>query len=1580
MTLAPGAGAGFGGYVGVRVTDLVHPSNTISTNSISRFWTTSVSGITNYNATATFTYTDADVVGGTEANIKTAKFDGLLWELGDNTIAATNILNISDQTNLSSTTFTGGDNFAPLATQTSDYFRSNVNGGAWTTAASWQSSPDNGVTPWVTSTRSPGSAAAGILIRSGFNINASGTINADDLNIATGAVLTITGGAFTLNNGAAATDLAVSGSLTVSAGTLTTAGAGITFAAGSFYNHAVNGGTIPTATWNAASTCNVTGVTNTIPTGYAQAFGNFTWNCNNQSGGVYINVENNAFSTAGILTVGPAASSLFSFANSAGTFTNTVNSLVISGGSLNVSGTAGTVNLTVTNDINVNGSGILYIGWGGGTSTLNILRDLIISGDGYVVGINDASTPSPSINIGRDLSISNTGSLDLEYNSSSSGVSVFNVARDFICSSTYFPAVDFGDGTVAGNAINIGRNFSKSGSGRFQTFSTSQALGFVMKGGTLAAPATFSYTGANSDWVSYTVDNNAVVQMLTDLTLGSDAANPVSIFGINATGTLNFGTNSIIGNIRARFNTVAGATFITANTGGIGGITPTGSLRNFGTVNVGSQNGQAQLIAGVNYIFNGNTTTPFPLGTWGSPASLTINAIVVSNMVSNLTVSGAVTINAASSFALNSTNNNSLNLGGAMTIAATGTFDNGGENQLVNTGTASISITGRFITRDVQGFTGTNTAVPGISPLLNAGSTVEYGLTGNQAVTTRTDYKNITFSGSGTKLMNGAFNPFGNVYVTGSAILDASSNSFGDNNTNLIMDANSRFRMSGASLKPDIEGTYTLTSGVVEFYNNAGGAQRIKGASAASSPILYNQIEVNGTSVANSGSNITIKDQGGFTVKSLGIFTMNDNSIVGTVGGTQSLTIENNGIFKVTIPAGFNGPGNFPNSPAVRTGTTETIDNISLQPGSTVEYARQTGILPATATDGNQVITIPVSNGSAIPYQYLAISGDGTKTAASPGSTIEIKGNLSKSGTSVFDHNSGTINFNGTLAGQNFSNSSTREMLFYNVVNNNTHVDGLIVNSDSMAIARKLSFGATSRLKLNSGNIIIKSTATNTASIDKIPDNNTAVISYTGSGRFIVERHIAYPGKWNLLGSPLAEGQSVVDSWQEGTPNVYNSNNPYGTRITGPGANPAGNGLDQTSVGYSMKSWNVSTNVFDPVINTYNTSVNQKTGFYLFARGNRQVGTGAVGTSATLRSKGKIFIGNESSPVGLPSANQSWSGLPEQTVLPVANPFASTIDFAPIAERSNNLAFAYYLWDPVVPGGYGVGKYQAFAKSSGWQPTPSGAGLYQFANYSEIQSGQAFFIRSAVANMPTSILFDENDKLPDNSRSVTRGTVDPAEIVLMSTMLHYPDGSVSDGNRVAYDPSFSNAVDREDAVKITNATENFGIRSNSKDLIVEAKKPILETDTIFYKMSNLSNLQYKLSFEPRNLSATGLYAELIDKYLNSRTPVSLTDSTWYTFSATADAASKAADRFMLVFRAPAGPLPVRFVAVAAQRQADRTIAVDWKVANEVNINRYEVQRSANGSAFSSILTNDATGAATYGKVDLSPLSTDNFYR
>ena len=151
-------------------------------------------------------------------------------------------------------------------------------GGNWSTVGTWSC----GRVPGSTATADTAVITTGnpvtVTASNGTNNVTALTVNASaTLTINTTITLTIGGGASATNAGAT-----VNGTIT-NAGTLTPSGTGtITFNSGSTYTHNQNGGTIPTATWNANSTLQITGATSTNPGGSGQGFGNVTWNCAGQ--------------------------------------------------------------------------------------------------------------------------------------------------------------------------------------------------------------------------------------------------------------------------------------------------------------------------------------------------------------------------------------------------------------------------------------------------------------------------------------------------------------------------------------------------------------------------------------------------------------------------------------------------------------------------------------------------------------------------------------------------------------------------------------------------------------------------------------------------------------------------------------------------------------------------------------------------------------------------------------------------------------------------------------------------------------------------------------------------------------------------------------------------------------------------------------------------------------------------------------------------------------------------------------------------------------------------------------------------
>ncbi len=244
-------------------------------------------------------------------------------------------------------------------------------------------------------------SAAGVSANSNFSISGTMTINP--------------GAKFTVNSGVTLSN----------SGTVTNNGT-LSFAANSVYQHNRNGGTIPTATWNAASTVEVTGVTSTVPSGLAQSFGNFTWNCASQSAGITtstnlttINGNFTVTNTAGrilrasassnvTLNIGGnfvinGASARYTMVNGSGTKTvNVAGSFSMSAGTLELNGSSGTNTATLNVAGNFSHTGGTITELGSGTSTI------VFNGSGtqtYTSGGTVSNTVNFTVSSGATLAM-----------------------------------------------------------------------------------------------------------------------------------------------------------------------------------------------------------------------------------------------------------------------------------------------------------------------------------------------------------------------------------------------------------------------------------------------------------------------------------------------------------------------------------------------------------------------------------------------------------------------------------------------------------------------------------------------------------------------------------------------------------------------------------------------------------------------------------------------------------------------------------------------------------------------------------------------------------------------------------------------------------------------------------------------------------------------------------------------------------------------------------------------------------------------------------------------------------------------
>jgi hypothetical protein len=207
---------------------------------------------------------------------------------------------------------------------------------------------------------------------------------------------------------------------------------------------------------------------------------------------------------------------------------------------------------------------------------------------------------------------------------------------------------------------------------------------------------------------------------------------------------------------------------------------------------------------------------------------------------------------------------------------------------------------------------------------------------------------------------------------------------------------------------------------------------------------------------------------------------------------------------------------------------------------------------------------------------------------------------------------------------------------------------------------------------------------------------------------------------------------------------------------------------------------------------------------------------------------------------------------------------------------------------------------------------------------------------------------------------------------------------LADGVLTEYNNLYHDSVTLEDAYKFTNINENLGLTRYGCVLAVERRPIISAADTVFLKLWKTTSRDYQFEFVSISLNHPGMQAFLEDAYLGTSTALSLSGATKINFSVNADAASAGLNRFRIVYQESytASPLPVTFTSVKGYRLSSK-IAIDWKVENEINIAKYEVERSENGTDFikvNTIATRQNNAYSSYSWVDDNPVSGNNFYR
>lgn len=649
-------------------------------------------------------------------------------------------------------------------------------------------------------------------------------------------------------------------------------------------------------------------------------------------------------------------------------------------------------------------------------------------------------------------------------------------------------------------------------------------------------------------------------------------------------------------------------------------------------------------------------------------------------------------------------------------------------------------------------------------------------------------------------------------------------------------------------------------------------------------------------------------------------------------------------------------------------------------------------------TAGNWSPNVVPANGVNVTINRLTANNPVLATNVTVG-TLDITplNTVTLNGNSL-TVNGGIIDNTGLLIGSNTSNltvGATSTIRF--VTGAGGVLRNLTVNAGTATLATPLDITAGTALNTNGvvtvqngavlasgGNLTFKSNQFGTARLAQGATSGQWV-----TGNVTVERFIPANAQraWRFLSVPTKGTQTINQAWQEGaTPANFNPRPGFGTRLTTPQLAYSALGFDERTTKSSIQFFNQAsgtTGAWVDVSSTLNggnrPQIESVKGYSVYVRGERtQAASGSVTatTPTILRTTGLLYTGNQAA---IPVAAGRFDL--------IGNTYVSPIDFTGLSRTG--IANTFYLWDPKLvsgtPPNTSLGGYVTFSLANGWVGVPNSSS-YGTTPRTTIQSGESFMIQANAGG--GSITLVESAKVAGDGINYFRPSTNVFEKLKANLFIVAPDNStvMADANVSVFDNLFSNDVDGDDAVKLTNAGENFAIRRNNVNLVVEGRQVTTSYDTTFFWMWNMrQNQQYRLQLIAENMNVTGRTAFLIDNYTNTTTQLDLAAGvTTYDFTVNADQLSSTANRFRVVYRQiQLAPVPVTFVSISAT-QTGNAIKVDWKVAEQTGIRNYVIERSANGTAFTQIGTVPANANSTrellYSWLDATPLSGSNFYR
>ena len=313
----------------------------------------------------------------------------------------------------------------------------------------------------------------------------------------------------------------------------------------------------------------------------------------------------------------------------------------------------------------------------------------------------------------------------------------------------------------------------------------------------------------------------------------------------------------------------------------------------------------------------------------------------------------------------------------------------------------------------------------------------------------------------------------------------------------------------------------------------------------------------------------------------------------------------------------------------------------------------------------------------------------------------------------------------------------------------------------------------------------------------------------------------------------------------------------------------------------------------------------------------------------------------------------------------VANPYNAVLDIDALFSSTSGLQLGYWYFDPTnIVGGYeGYKFYGSLVGASNTYSNGLTLGRY-------IQPGQGFFVQNDGSGS-SSLEFDPTQIVSGHTTNVFGENL----LNRISAGL-FKDGQNLDGAVVVFNSLFTSGYDKYDATKINNQGENLAFTIAGKDFCANAFSLPKETDELPMHLYNLvSNTTYTLKLDASQFVGNGLSAYLQDNLLNAKTLL-VGANNEITFSTGTDV-STVANRYSILF---ASSLPVKNILLSATALANKQVALKWTTVGESNVASYKVERSTDGTTFTTLATISPETSQSYSFLDASVTESANYYR